>query len=80
MAIAVGPSAVVKVVDNVLSERQVRVKNDGPDPVTLSKDPSVAAGGGFVVALNAEETVDLEVGQALYAITAATKAASLEVL
>lgn len=80
MAIAVGPSAVVKVVDNVLSERTVQVRNNGPDPVTLSKNPAVVAGGGFQVALNAVQPVELEVGQAVYAITAATKAASLEVL
>lgn len=80
MAIAVGPSAVAKVVDNVLSERTVSIRNNGPDAVTLSKDPSVAAGGGFQLANAGVQPVELEVGQAVYAITAATKAASLEVL
>lgn len=80
MAIAVGPSAVVKVVDNVLSERTVQIRNNGPDPATLSKDPAVVAGGGFQIALNAVQPVELEIGQAVYAITAAAKAASLEVL
>jgi ABC-type molybdate transport system ATPase subunit len=80
MAIVVGPSAVVKVVDNVLSARVETVRNDGPDAVTVSLNPAIVAGAGFQIASGAEEQISLQVGQALYAITAATKAASLEVI
>lgn len=80
MAIAVDEHAVVKLVDNVLSARVASVRNDGPNAVKISKDPQVAAAGGFAVALNGVQSVSLSPGQALYGICAAGQTASLEVI
>lgn len=81
MAVNVG-SAVVKLKDNVLSEQELTVKNDGPDTVQISKDPQLAAGGAdaFLVPANQEQDVTLAVGEALYAICAAGQSASVEVV
>lgn len=82
MSVNVGSAAVVKLVDNVLSEREVTVKNDGPNTVLISKDPQLVVGGAtaFQVAANAEQDVTLKPGQGLYAICSAAQTAAVEVL
>lgn len=80
MATNIGSSQVVKVVDNVLSPREVRVRNTGPDAVILSKNPQVTATSGFSVALDAVETIWLVPGEAVYAICASGQSAALGVL
>lgn len=80
MAIDVDDSGIVKVVDNVLSAREVRVKNTGPDAVVLSKDPAVTAAAGFGLALDGQETVWLSPGEALYAVCDTGDNAALGVL
>lgn len=82
VARAVDSSAVVRIFENVESEGEVVVKNDGPNAVEVSKDPSVTAAGAdaFTVAANAEERVWLRPGDGLYAICAAGQSASVEVI
>lgn len=82
MAVAIDSTAVVKVVDNVLSEREETVKNDGPGSVVISKDPQLVAGGAdaFVVPASSEQDVTLAEGEGLYAICPAGQTASIEVI
>jgi hypothetical protein len=82
MAVNVGSAQVVKLVDNVLSEREETVKNDGPNSVVISKDPQMTAAGAdtFIVASGAEQDVTLADGEALYAICAGGQTASVELI
>jgi hypothetical protein len=82
MAVPVDSSHVVQIVQNVESLTSVAVRNDGPNPVSISRDPDLTAAGAdaFVVAVNAEQEVSLEVGQGLYAICAAGQTASVETI
>lgn len=80
MAIAVGSGAVVAVVRLVESQVIETVRNNGPNAVTLSKDPKVVAGAGFQVAAAAVQDVDLAPGESLFAICAGGQTASLEVI
>lgn len=82
MAYAVSSAGVTRLTGNVESERQVRVRNEGPNTAWISKDPNVTSGSAdaFPVASTTEETVSLASGEALYAICAATQTASVEVI
>lgn len=82
MAIAVDSTATVKLIDNVLSLREETVRNDGPNPVTISKDPGVVVGGAtaWALAANGLQDVTLAPGEALYAVCATGQTASLEII
>lgn len=82
MAIAVTSAAVVQIYENVESHETATVRNDGPNTVTISKDPAVAVGAadGFTVASAATQNVDLAPGEGLYAICASSQTASVEVI
>lgn len=82
MAYAVGSAAVVRLTPNVEAAREMRVRNDGPNQCFIAKDPQLAptAADAFSLAANAEETVWLAEGQALYAVCPAGSSASIEVI
>lgn len=82
VAIAVDSTGVKQLVLEAESLVTVSVRNDGPGPVTISKDPEVTAAGadGFVVAANAEQQVSLRPGEGLFAICAAGQTASVETI
>lgn len=81
MAISVG-TTIVRLVNEVLSEREVTVRNDGASAVFVSTDPQMVASGAqtFSVAVNASQDVTLSPGQSLFAICAAGQSASVEVV
>lgn len=82
MAVAVDSSHVVQIVENVESLTTRSVRNDGPNVVSISRDPAVIAAGtdAFVLAVNAEQAVTLEPGEGLYALCAAGQTASVETI
>lgn len=59
--------------------RTVRNKTAG-QLVTLARDPAVASGKGYVLAIGAEVRVSLDPGETLYAICASGKETTLEVI
>lgn len=82
MAFAITAAGVTQIYGNTESEAQVRVRNDGPDPVAISKDPQLTAVGAdaFILNANTEESVFLRPGEGLYAICGAGHTASVEVI
>lgn len=82
MAFAVGPGVTTTLVDEVPSQEEVTVRNDGPDPATVSKDPTVVVGAadGWVLANGDKQDVTLMPGESLYAVVGAGHAASIEVV
>lgn len=82
VAHAITAAAVVQIVDNVESEGEVRVRNDGTGSVSVSKDPAMTAtsADAFTIAASSEETVWLREGEGLYAICPTGATASVEAI
>lgn len=79
MAYAIGSLTPVRLVDTA-GEHAVR--NDGPDSVVIARDPLLAASeaAAFTLPNGSEERVDLQEGEAIFAICGSGHTASVEVI
>lgn len=82
MAYAVTDATAVLLVSMVESDAERTVKNDGPGPCAITKDPvaSATAPDAFILAATTQQEVFLQAGESLHAICPAGQTASLEVI
>lgn len=74
--------AITRLTPNLLDADEKVVKNVGANPVEVSKDPAIVFGtaDNFNLAAGAEERIELQTGEALYAVCGAGLQSQVDVI